>query len=112
MSKYMQPTVIIRPYYPKDLEGTYPKLSSYLKHLDSGLVSRNPSLYELVRQLDELLYRLDGTPFREVLLRHKEKLGNLYNTVQENIANWNIAHADQLLYSIEDIFDEIESELD
>ncbi|MBU2621037.1 MAG: hypothetical protein KKD92_01785 [Proteobacteria bacterium] len=32
--------------------------------------------------------------------------------IQENIADWNLAQADKLLYGIEDTFDEIESELD
>lgn len=112
MSKNMQLTVIVRPYYEKDLEGVYPKLARYLRHLDSSLTSRNPSLYELAGQLDQLLYQFDGTPLREVLFRHGDKLRNLYEFIQENIANWNLAQADKFLYSIEDTFDEIESELD
>ena len=108
----MQLTVIVSPYYEKDLEGTYPKLARYLRHLDSSLASRNPSLYELAGQLDQLLYRFDGTPLREVLFRHGDNLRNLYKNIQENIADWNLAQADKLLYSIEDTFDEIESELD
>lgn len=111
MSKNMQLTVTVRPYYEKDLEGTYPKLARYLKHLDSNLVNRNPSLYELVGQLDQLLYRFDGTLLREVLLRHGDKLRDVYKTIQENIADWNLTQADKLLYTIEDTFDEIESEL-
>jgi hypothetical protein len=111
MSKYMQLTVTVSPYYQGDLEGTYPKLARYLGHLDSSLVNRNPSLYELVGQLDQLLYRLEGTPLREVLLRHRVKLLDLHKNVQENIADWNLARADQLLYSIEDAFNEIESDL-
>ena len=112
MSKYMQLTVTVSSYYPKDLEGTYPKLARYLGFLDSSLTSRNPSLYELAVQLDQLLYRHDGTPLREVLLRHSEKLRNQYKIIQDNIADWNLAQADKLLYRIEDTFDEIELELD
>jgi hypothetical protein len=112
MSKYMQLTVTVRPYYQKDLEGTYPKLVRHLRHLDSNLANRNPSLYELVGQFDQLLYRFDGTPLREVLLQYREKLQNVYKSIQKNIADWNLAQADKLLYSIEDTFDEIESELD
>jgi hypothetical protein len=112
MSKNMQLTVIVRPYYEQDLEGTYPKLVRCLRHQDSSPANQNPSLYELAGQLDQLLYRFDGTPLREVLLRHADKLRNLYNAIQENIADWNLSQADKLLYRIEDIFDEIESELD
>jgi hypothetical protein len=112
MSKYMQLTVTVRPYYQEDLEGTYPNLARHLSYLDSGLAARNPSLYELIGQLDQLLYRFEGTPLREVLLRHQEKLRNLYKGIQENIADWNLAKADQLLYSIEDTVGEIELDLD
>jgi hypothetical protein len=112
MSKFMQLTVTVRPYYQKDLQGTYPKLARDLGYLDSSLSTRNPSLYELVGQLDQFLYRHDGTPLRAVLLRHTEKLRNLHKLIQENIADWKLAEADKLLYSIEDTFEEIELELD
>jgi hypothetical protein len=112
MSKYMQLTVTVRPYYQKDLDSTYPRLASNLRHLDPDLANRNPSLYELVGQLDHILYRFEGTPLREVLLGHRETLRNLHKSIEDSIANWNLAQADQLLYGIEDTFDEIESELD
>ena len=112
MSKYMHLTVTVVPYYPRDLEETYPKLARYLKALDSDLVERNPSLYAIAGQLDQLLYTFDGTPFRDVLLRHRESLRDLHKNIEESIADWNLAQADRLLYKIEDAFDKIESELD
>jgi hypothetical protein len=75
------------------------------------LVERNLSLYELAGQIDKLLYKFDGTPVREALLRHRENLRNLHKSIEENIADWNLAQADQLLYKLEDEFDKIESEL-
>jgi hypothetical protein len=112
MSKYMQLTVTVRPYYEKNLEETYPKLARYLKSFNSDPVEGNPSLYGITGQLDKLLYAFDGTPFRDVLLRHRENLRTLYKSIEENIADWNLAQADRLLYKIEDAFDKIESELD
>jgi len=112
MSKYMHLTVTVRPYYEKNLEQTYPKLARHLKYLDSDLVERNPSLYEIVGQLDKLLHAFEGTKFREVLSRQREKLLNLHKSIEEKIADWNLAQADRLLYNIEDAFDEIESGLD
>ncbi len=112
MSKYMHLSVTILPYYPKDLEETYPKLARRLKSLNPDLVEGNPSLYAIAGQLDKLLYTFDGTPLREVLLRHRENLRNIHKRTEENIADWNLAEADQLLYKIEDAFDKIESELD
>jgi hypothetical protein len=112
MSKYMHLTVTVVPYYPGDLEDTYPKLARYLKSLASDLVERNPSLYGIAGQLDKLLYTFDGTPFRDVLLRHRDNLLDLHKNIEASIADWNLAQADRLLYKIEDAFDKIESELD
>jgi hypothetical protein len=111
MSKYMQLKVSVKPYYQKNLEDTYPNLARRLKALDQDLVERNPSLYELAGRLDNLLYKFDGTPVREVLLRYREKLRNFHKGIEENIADWNLAQADDLLYKLEDIFDKIESVL-
>jgi len=112
MSKYMQLTVTVRPYYEKNLEQTYPKLARNLKNLNANLVEQNPSLYEIVGQLDKLLHAFEGTKFREVFSPQREKLLNLHKSIEENIADWNLAQADRLLYKIEDVFDKIESELD
>ena len=37
---------------------------------------------------------------------------NLYKNIEKNIADWNLAQADLLLYKLEDIFDKIEYELE
>lgn len=111
MSKNMQLTVTVRSYYEKDFDKTYPKFVRHLKRLDSKLASQNPSLYELAGQLDQLLYRFDGTELREVLFEYKDQLSELYKSVQENIADWNLSQADKLLYRIEDIFEDIEFKL-
>jgi hypothetical protein len=111
MSKYMQLKITVLSHYQNDFRGTYPNLIRRLKTLAPDLVDQNPSLYEIAGQLDKLLYTFDGTPFRDVLLRHRENLRNLHKSIEENIADWNLAQADQLLYKIEDEFDKIESEL-
>jgi hypothetical protein len=112
MSKNMQITVTIRPFYIKDFEGTYPKLGRALRYVDSDFINQNPSLYELTGQIDKLLYRIDGTSIREILIQHKDELKKIYNTIQESIANWNLSETDKLLYCIEDIFEKIEFELE
>jgi hypothetical protein len=112
MSKCMQIAVTVTPYYQEDFDKTFPKLARHLGYLDAGLVRSNPSLYALAGQLDQLLYAFDGTEVREVLLRHREKLLSLHKDIEANIADWHLAEADQLLYKVEDIFEEIEAELD
>ena len=112
MSKHMQLTVTIRPFYEGDMEGVYPKLARYLRQADLSLSSKNPSLYELAGQLDSLLYHFDGTSLREIFLRHGDKIRNTHKRIEKNIGDRQLAQADKLLYILEDIFDEIESDLD
>jgi hypothetical protein len=111
MSKYMHLAVTVTPFYQEDFDETYPRLARQLGYLDAALVSSNPSLYALAGRLDQLLYAFDGTPLREVLLRHREKLQSLHKDIEKNIADWNLSQADRLLYKLEDIFDEVESQL-
>jgi hypothetical protein len=112
MSKYMQLSVMVNSYYQNNLEDAYPNLARGLKALARDLAERNPSLYALAGQWDKLLYTFDGTPVREVLLRHKEDIRQLHKSIEENIADWNLAQADRLLYQLEDVFAKIEAELE
>jgi hypothetical protein len=111
MSKYMHLKVTVLPVYQNDLKDAYPRLARRLRAIVAELVDGNPSLYEIARQLDKLLYVTDGTPLREVLSRHREDIRSLQKSIEENIADWNLAQTDKLLYKLEDIFDKIEDEL-
>lgn len=111
MSKYMQIAVTVNPHSQGELEQSFPKLARHLGYLDAALVQSNPSLYGLVSRLDKLLYAFDGTELREVLLRRRGKLLDLHKNIEGQIANWNLAQADKLLYEVEDIFEDIEGEL-
>jgi hypothetical protein len=81
MSKYMQLTVTVNSYYQKNLADNYPNLARNLKVLDRELVDRNPLPYAIAGQCDSLLYKVDGTPVRDVLLRHRENLRNLHKSI-------------------------------
>ena len=111
MSRLMQLKVTVTSHYQNDLADAYPNLARHLGYLDQGLVRSNPSLYELAGRLDNLLYTFDSTPLREVLLRQRPQLLELHKSIEKQIADWNLAQADKLLYRLEDIFDRIEEEL-
>ncbi|MBW1896849.1 MAG: hypothetical protein JRI47_07300 [Deltaproteobacteria bacterium] len=112
MSKYMQMRVRIDPFYKKGFEGAYPRISRGLAYMDEDWSKKERSLFEIAGQLDQLLYQLEADPpVREIVLKHKSALHGLYESIEEKIADWHLAEADQLLYKMEDIFDEIEREL-
>jgi hypothetical protein len=112
MSKTMQLTVRVRPYYKKDMKSDYPKISRDLSYVHETWVEEGPSLFDIVGRLDKLLYELEGNPpFRKILLKHKDGLRKLHKEVGEHIADWDLAKADKALYQMEDIFDQIEWEL-
>ena len=112
MSKHMQLTVQVRPYYKKGLKADYPKIAQGLSYIHEAWAEKGPSLFDIVGRLDKLLYELEGNPpFRKILLKHKDVLRKLHKEVEEHIADWDLAKADKTLYQIEDIFDQIEWEL-
>lgn len=113
MSKFMQLTIDVRPYYQDHFKAVYPKLAAHLNHVKALPENEDPSLYDLVGKLDKLLYALDGNPTcKEILLKRKDQLKKLYEEIEGWIADWKLAQADQALYKLEDIFGEIEWELD
>lgn len=112
MSKTMQLTIRVRPYYKKGMKSEYPKIAKGLSYIHEAWIEEGPSLFEIAGKLDKLLYELDGDPpFREILLKHKDQLHQLYKEVEAHIGDWDLAKADKALYRMEDIFDEIEWEL-
>ena len=111
MSKTMQMRIRILPYYSRSFSQTYPNMAKRLGRVDGPWVEEGPSLFDIVGRLDKLLHELEGDPpFREILLSQKKPLHELYEAVEESIADWHLAKADQALYKMEDIFDEIERE--
>lgn len=112
MSKYMQLTVDVRPFYTKGLKAAYPKLAVNLIHANAIKEYDDPPLYDLVARLDKLLYALDGNPkVKEILLKQKGPLKALYSEIEGHIADRKLSEADKALYKIEDIFEEIEYDL-
>ncbi len=111
MSRTMQLTVVIKPFYQPDFQSAFPRLARHLGYLQPELVARNPTLYELATRLDHLLYEFDSTPLRDVLLPHRAQIRAVQKEIEQHIADRRLAQADALLYRLEDIFEDIERQL-
>ncbi len=113
MSKYMQLTVDVRPFYAQGFNAAYPKLAASLSHANAIGEDDEPALYDLVARLDKVLYALDGSPeVKEILLKQKDSLKALYDEIEGYVADWKLSDADKALYRMEDVFEEIEYALD
>ena len=112
MSRYMQLTVDVQPFYTKGFKAAYPKLAGSLIHAKAIKEYDDPALYDLVAKLDKLLYDLDGNPkVKDILLRERDRLKKLYAEIEEHIADRKLSEADNALYKIEEIFEKIEYDL-
>jgi hypothetical protein len=111
--EYIWLNVTIRPNYKKNLKAVYPKIASNLSHINEFIVEEVPLIFDLVGKPVKLFCTSDGNPaFKDILLKYRNKLSNLHEKIQGHISEWILPQADQVLYKIEDIFYEIELELD
>ena len=111
MSKYMQLSVKVSSYYPKDFGDAFPELARRLSRLEPSWSEGGPSFFDMVGRLDQLLYAAEGTELRGVLLRYAEPLRALHRKIEGKIADWRLSEADRYLYEVEDIFEKIEADL-
>jgi hypothetical protein len=111
MSRTMQLTVEVNAHYQDGFAATYPNLARHLEVITPGLLGPGPSLFEISRRVDELVEKLQGTRLGELLEADASALRRDQIRVEQLLADWKLAEADQLLYGIEDRFGELESEL-
>ena len=100
-------TVTIRPNYKENLKAVYPKIASNLSHINEFKVEEVPLIFDRVGKPVQLYCTSDVNPaFKDILLKYRNKLSNLHEKIQDH-ADWILPQADQVLYKIEGIFDEI-----
>jgi hypothetical protein len=110
MSKYMQIDIRLMPFYEKGFKGHFPKLSRAMErsgYLDSG--GPEASLYSLVDVLGRM--NLDPQvlpPVKERLRPFLEKLIPLKEMAREALLARRLNELDQVLYRIEDEFEDLE----
>lgn len=110
MSKYMQIDIRLLPFYEKSFRGHFPRLASAMEqsgYLDSG--EPDASLYSIV----DVLSRMNIDPQVSSLLKERlrlflKNLTALKQAAREALLARRLNDLDQVLYRIEDEFEDLE----
>jgi hypothetical protein len=111
MSRFMQIRIHLEPVYRPDLQSHFPRLSKTLEALGISAQLCCATLYHLVRELERAVYGDIDPALRRTLERHTPVLVRLRGEVEEKLAAWKLEGLDELLYRMEDAFQELEREL-
>ena len=113
MSKYMQIDIRVIPFYEKSFEGRFPRISDLLKKNSyKNLFQRELSLYELVEYIVSLSRNPETPPgTREKVEPFVPKLLELKDRAREHLLGRRLNELDQVLYKIEDQFEDLEDAL-
>jgi hypothetical protein len=100
------------PVYKPDLEAHFPRLAKAVEELGIEAEPLTTSLYHLIWKLEQAFYGEMRPGLKKVLEQHRPKLQRLYKVVEEKLAAWKLDGLDELLYQIEDAFQDLEGDLD
>ena len=113
MSKYMQIEIRISPFFEKPFQKQFPNISDLFRRMSyREAIQEERSLYALTDYLVSL-YRDPKTPveMKNRLLPHVRKIRALKDQAREKFLVRDLNGLDQLLYQIEDGFEELEASL-
>jgi len=113
MSKYMQIDIRVLPIYEKRFARLFPSISNLLMQLGyHELVENEISLYHLVDHLITIS-RSPHTPshLKEILSAHTSTLLSRKQAAREHLLARRLNELDQVLYELEDAFEELEGAL-
>lgn len=112
MSRFMQIRIQIQAVYRPDLRAHFPKLARVLEELRADVDPYTVSLYSLVTELERALHGDLRPGLRRVMESHLGALVQMRNAVDEKLSTWEHRGLDELLYAMEDRFQDLERDLD
>jgi hypothetical protein len=112
MSRFTQIRIILKAIYKPDLRAHFPKVARALEELGIEFDAQSVTLYHLIGKLEQALYGEMRPGLRTVLERHRPQLLALHGKVEEKLAAWKLDGLDELLYRMEDAFQDLEGDLD
>ncbi len=112
MSKTMQTRISIIPFFRPSFKALFPKLNRYLQDEGVEVDDYKVSLYQLITELERILYKSDMNPhFREIIQEYKPRFTSLHRDVEQKMASMRALEIDPILYEIEDAFAALEDDL-
>jgi hypothetical protein len=113
MSKYMQIDIRVIPFYEKRFEKRFPNIAEMLRQVSyKEVVEREISFYEMADSLENIADS-PHTPsdIRDKIGPYAEKIMGLKETAREHLLARRLNELDQVLYRMEDAFEDLEQAL-
>jgi len=113
MSQYMQIDVRIVPFYEKPFEKNFPEIAALLKSASYGEdLEGDVSLYVLVDSLVSLSrHPMTPSAIKEKIGPYADRMAPVKRMARESLTARKLNELDQFLYQIEDLFEDLESNL-
>ena len=113
MSQFMQIDIRVIPFFETPFEKRFPRLVELFRRLSFGeALKKEPSFYELIDTLGTLLDHPD-TPndLKDLMGPYVDRLEKLKEEAREHLLARRLDELDQMLYRIEDQFEDLEGAL-
>ena len=110
MSQFMQIDIRVIPFFEVPFEKRFPHLVELFRRLSYGeVLKKEPSFYALINTIATVSEHPD-TPseLRDLINPYVDKLGKLKDQAREHLLARRLDELDQMLYRIEDQFEDLE----
>ncbi len=113
MSRYMQIDIRLVPFYEKRFEKQFPHIADLLRRMSyKDLVEEEVSLYEMADAIEAIAENPDTpTALRDAVAPYAERIMGLKEAAREHLLARRLNELDQLLYRLEDGFEDMEAAL-
>ncbi|MBT3258657.1 MAG: hypothetical protein HN366_19675 [Deltaproteobacteria bacterium] len=113
MSQFMQIDIRVMPFFEVPFEKRFPHLVELFRRLSYGdVLKKEPSFYELIDTMATISQHPD-TPseLKDLISPYVDNLKNLKGEAQDHLLARRLDELDQMLYRIEDQFEDLEGAL-
>ncbi|EFK07807.1 conserved hypothetical protein [delta proteobacterium NaphS2] len=113
MSQFMQIDIHVTPFFETPFEKRFPHLVELFRRLSFGeALKKDPSFYDLIDTLATLFEHPDTPPeLKDVMGPYVTQLKKLKEQAREHLLARRLDELDQMLYKIEDQFEDLEGAL-